>query len=207
MEIYISSHNDDKVKEIQRLLNESELNIQVRSMNELSDISKIDEVANTFEGNARLKAQALIPYVPRGAWVLADDSGLMVEVLNGAPGIHSSRYAAQNATDEENCTKLLSDMSLIDEKSRDAKFLCCFVLLHSGGDEAVFLATVKGKIANKACGKEGFGYDPLFIANGYKKTFAELGSKVKDKISHRAHAVQRLVEWLKEYSSVAKSAE
>jgi XTP/dITP diphosphohydrolase len=126
--------------------------------------------------------------------VIADDSGLEVEALGGAPGIHSARYAGANASDKEKIAKLLRQLAKVDAKSdqRHARFCCVLAVARDGQVLATFEGVVEGKIAKRPCGSHGFGYDPIFIPEGFEETFAELPEEVKNNISHRAKAIAKL---------------
>lgn len=156
--------------------------------------ASVEESGGTFEENAMLKATAASRALP--ALAVADDSGLEVQSLGGAPGVYSARYAGENATDADNVAKLLATMRNIRE--REAQFRCVLALAEAGETVAVFEGTVRGQIAHAHAGPGGFGYDPIFVPAGYDRTFAELGPDVKNAISHRARAVARLREYLLE---------
>lgn len=184
------------MKELQAMIENAGLAINVCLPDKIGAMPFVAETESTLEGNARLKARALKKIVPVDAWVLADDSGLFVDKLNGAPGVHSSRYGGEGATDEENRKKLLKALKGIAQEDRKARFICCFVLINGEGNEVVFLGSVRGIITELEEGEGGFGYDSLFVADGQSKTFAQLGPEVKNQISHRAHAIRQLMEWL-----------
>lgn len=195
MDLFLATSSSHKVQELQSMLKEADININVYPADQAGGMPLVEETESTLEGNARLKAQALKAILPQDAWVLADDSGLFVDALDGAPGVHSARFSGPDATDQQNRTKLLKSLEGVKEDQRSARFLCCFVLLHPGVQETVFLASVQGIITMSEQGKKGFGYDPIFIANGQTKTFAEIDPDLKNKISHRGHAIKELVEW------------
>lgn len=178
---------------------QAELDIQVLDAQELGGMPYVDETEPTFEGNARLKAKALWKQAPENSWILADDSGLSVEAIGGAPGVYSSRYSGPSGTDEANVAKVLLDLELTGSSNRTAHFTCCFVLLQPEFGETIFQSRIKGSIATSPTGSDGFCYDPIFIPEGYDKTFAELGGKIKNTISHRAVATRELIEWLKKF--------
>jgi XTP/dITP diphosphohydrolase len=154
------------------------------------------EVGNTFLDNARIKAhagQALHP----DRFVLADDSGLIVDVLDGAPGVHSARFSGEDATDEANVELLLRRMATItDPELRSARFACVLVLVAPGGDELHVTGHVEGTIAAEPAGDSGFGYDPVFVPAGHERTFAQLGASIKAELSHRARAARELASLL-----------
>ena len=216
---HFASSNLHKLKELRDIFSNLKAQILLLSAKEcFGSMLKVDENADSFEGNARLKALALAEKIPVGELVLADDSGLEVNALGGHPGIKSARYAGDNASDQQNNAKLLHELSTVFTSDRKARFQCCFVLhrISSKGqsskvldqyfkesDELVFKGTCRGKIALKASGNQGFGYDSLFIPEGYKKTLAELGEGIKSKISHRAKAVESMVAHFEDFKCLS----
>lgn len=163
------------------------------SLNDIDCHADIPETADTLEGNARLKAGYI--YQNYGMDCFADDTGLEVEALGGAPGIYSARYAGGEGHDSEaNMRKLLSEME--GKENRRARFRTAICLIE-GGEEHLFEGIVQGNIIEARRGTAGFGYDPVFQPEGYAETFAEMGNEEKNKISHRARAVQQLVEYLR----------
>jgi XTP/dITP diphosphohydrolase len=191
MKLIFASKNEGKVREVSHIL--SDLTAEILSLNNVNNSPEIIENGKTFLENARLKAE--IVYQKYKIPVLADDSGLVVEQLNGEPGIFSARYAGDNTTDEKNNSKLLSELVNFPEPHK-AKFVCSAVC-YDGEDFLSGYGEIKGKIIDKPRGVNGFGYDPLFIAEGYTKTMAELDSEVKNRISHRAIAFNELKELIK----------
>jgi XTP/dITP diphosphohydrolase len=189
MQLIVATHNAHKTREIEQIL-ESEL--AVRDLTAYPEISEITESGTSFEENAKLKAIAVSRKLP--GLVIADDSGLEVEALEGAPGIHSARYAGANPSDEEKIARLLSRLAEVDVKSdqRRARFRCVLALARDGQVLATFEGAVEGKIAKRPRGSHGFGYDPIFIPDGFEETFAELPDEVKNNISHRAKAIRKL---------------
>ncbi|WOO41752.1 RdgB/HAM1 family non-canonical purine NTP pyrophosphatase [Rubellicoccus peritrichatus] len=196
MNIYLASGNLHKLEEISAMLAEVK-SLTLRSVSELGGMPDVDENAPDFEGNARLKAQALQELVPDGSYVLADDSGLVVDALNGAPGVRSARYAGEHCSDADNNTKLLKALETLPASQRTAHFVCVFQLLGPEIDKT-FRGECHGAIDHQESGDAGFGYDPLFTPDGYKASFASLGQKVKSQISHRARAVEQLLQFLKQ---------
>jgi XTP/dITP diphosphohydrolase len=192
--IYLATGNAHKVGEIAAML--AGAPVRVASAAEIGGMPAVDETGSTFAENARLKAAALVPQLPAGAWALADDSGLVVDILGGAPGILSARYAGPDATDDENNRRLMDELAMVPSSRRSARFICCFVLVNTEGREYIFSGECPGRIINTRRGIGGFGYDPLFVPDGHEETFAELGADVKNRLSHRAKAVQSLLEWL-----------
>jgi len=195
--IFIASKNSGKIKEIKAYL--SELGIEIFSLLDMYGFNDIAETGNTFEENAFIKAKALFDIVKLP--VLADDSGLEVDPLNGAPGIYSARYAGPGASDSDNIRKLLDELQDVQPDSKTARFKCILVL-YDGISKRSFEGACEGRIIDSTRGDEGFGYDPVFVPNGYEKTFAELGVKVKNKLSHRAKALKSLQDFLKMERSV-----
>ena len=194
MQLIIASGNTHKVEEFEQLF--SGLDIKVFSAQAAGGMPEVDETGTTFAANAELKAQALLSGAPAGTWILADDSGLEVDYLKGAPGIYSARYAGPSATDAANRDKLLTALSGIDQVNRVARFRCVLCLLNTFGDVMFFDGSCEGSIATEARGAEGFGYDPIFLPEGYQETFGELGESHKSKLSHRAKAVNSLRAYL-----------
>lgn len=165
--------------------------LAVRTLDEFPAVPEVVEDADTFEGNARKKASEVARAV--GLWVVADDSGLAVDVLGGAPGVHSARYAGTHGDDEANNRRLLAELHEVDDDHRAAAFVCALALADpTGAIRAEARATCRGRIIREARGLGGFGYDPLFLIPEYHRTFAELGPLVKHQLSHRARAFERL---------------
>jgi len=187
-ELIFCSGNKHKAAEMQLLMPAW---LEVKSMREVGVLEEIVENGSTFAENALIKAR----YVSQktGLSVFSDDSGLVVDSLNGAPGIFSARYAGPNATSVDNVHKLLSELK--GESNRKAHFICVIALIYNK-KEILFEGRVDGLIKQEIAGEGGFGYDPVFVPVGYNQTFAELDAAVKSKISHRALAVRKMVEWL-----------
>ncbi len=197
MNIYLASANVNKAEEINRLIVENDIKVVLQSAASVGGMPFVDEDKDTFVGNAKKKAEALLKILPEGSWVLADDSGVCVECLKGAPGVRSARFAGENSTDEANNKKLLATLADEPVKNRKAAFQCALVLLGPRQQEYIFEGECQGSIAFEMRGDFGFGYDSLFQPEGYWQTFAELGSEIKDKISHRSEALAKLLYWLK----------
>jgi XTP/dITP diphosphohydrolase len=189
LKLVFASNNSNKIKEIQQLVPDT---IQIVSLQDIGCFEDIPETADTIEGNAILKAN----YVTEkyGLNCFADDSGLEVEILNGEPGVHSARYAGETKNDEANMDQLL--LNLKDKENRKANFKTV-ICLNLNGTQHLFTGIINGKIIEEKIGNNGFGYDPVFIADGYTKTFAELTMEEKSSISHRGIAVKQLVEFLR----------
>lgn len=188
MQLVFASNNKNKIKEIQLLLPDS---IQLLSLEDINCFEDIPETADTIEGNAILKAN----YVTEkfGYNCFADDTGLEVEALNGEPGVYSARYAGEQKDANDNMDKLLDNLK--DKSNRGAQFKTV-IALNIDGKQTLFTGIIKGKIIEDKIGIYGFGYDPIFVAEGYTKTFAELTIEEKSTISHRGLAVKQLVDFL-----------
>lgn len=193
-EILIATKNIGKVLELEKLLEDSAFNL--RSLNEFPDVADVKETGATFAENAVLKAREYSRKT--NLWALADDSGLEVEVLDGAPGVFSARYAGENASDAEKIGKLLNELQ--EKDNRSARFVCVMALANETG-EIIHLAEgiCNGKIALSASGTNGFGYDPIFIPEGFTQTFGELSADVKREISHRARAIRKIIRFLHDF--------
>lgn len=189
MQLVFASNNKNKIKEIQLLLPDS---IQILSLEDIGCTEDIPETADTIEGNAILKAN----YVTQkyGYDCFADDSGLEVAALNGEPGVFSARYAGEPKNDENNIDKLLANLKDVKNKKANFKTIIC---LNLKGEQHLFTGIIHGQIIEKRIGNNGFGYDPIFVADGYQKTFAELSLVEKARISHRGIAVKKLIDFLK----------
>jgi len=184
-QITVASGNAHKLEEISGILG-----VAVRGLKDLSNPPELIEDGDTFEANALIKARGLRDAI--GEWTLADDSGLAVDALDGAPGIYSARFAGIHGDDEANNRLLLEKLEGVEDRS--AKFVCAIALCGPGGEEWVVRGECHGTIQAVPTGTSGFGYDPLFVPDGYTQSFAELGEEVKSKLSHRAIALQKLVE-------------
>ena len=193
LQILAATSNKHKVEEFKGAFSRILPDLQILMTSDIKGFPEAEENGTTFEENAAIKAKNASAYADMPAF--ADDSGLVVEALNGAPGIYSARYAGENATDMDRINKLLAEMK--DKKDRRAKFVCVIALASGGELYQSFRGEVSGRIADAPSGNHGFGYDPVFIPDGYDKTFGELGSEVKDRISHRAVALQMMTQFLK----------
>ncbi len=186
MFLLVASGNKGKIREIKSIL--SDLNIEILSLKDVGINADIEENGSTFEENALIKACEIAKLVDMP--VLADDSGLCVDALNGAPGIYSARYAGENATDADRIGKLLAELKNVND--RNARFVCVMAMVLPDGQRIVSEGTVQGTIAKEPMGASGFGYDPVFIPNGYRQSFAQLGEDEKNKLSHRYNALINL---------------
>jgi XTP/dITP diphosphohydrolase len=191
MKLWVATANAHKVDEIRAIL---EPEIELHSMLELADPPEIEESADSYLGNARLKAMALWNLVREP--VMADDSGLEVDALNGRPGVHSMRFSAPNPTHEKNIDKLLTELGDLPLAQRTARFRCTVVYLDAGGQETSFTGTLEGHIGFARRGQGGFGFDPVFDLVDRGCSVAELPADEKNRISHRGKAVAALAEFL-----------
>ena len=187
--LLLATRNAHKTRELAALLGPE---FSVSDLTALPQIAAIEETGKTFAENATLKAVAASRIV--SGLVAADDSGLEVDSLGGAPGVYSARYAGDGASDETNVAKLLR--ALHDTDERAAQFHCVLVLAHDGDAITLFDGVVRGQIARSPAGKNGFGYDPVFVPDGFTDTFAALGDAMKNQISHRARAAAQLRDHL-----------
>jgi XTP/dITP diphosphohydrolase len=170
--------------------------VRLRGLNDFPHAIEPEETGATFAENAAIKARSYA--LQTNLWALADDSGLEVEALNNAPGVFSARYAGLNAADTEKIKKLLKELGNTKNKARHARFVCAMAIADETG-EIKFTAegVCLGKIAVKAAGTSGFGYDPIFIPDGFSETFGELPGDIKQQISHRARATSEIIQYLR----------
>lgn len=193
-EILAATGNAGKLKELTALL--AEMPFRLRGLNDFPNVAEPEETGATFAANAVLKAG----YYARQTdlWALADDSGLEVEALNGAPGIFSARYGGASANDTDRIEKLLTELEKTGDRDRRARFVCAMAAAdETGAINFLEEGVCDGKIALNAVGTRGFGYDPIFIPDGFDKTFGELEDNIKQQISHRGRAVSRIIEHLR----------
>ncbi|MFO7886901.1 MAG: RdgB/HAM1 family non-canonical purine NTP pyrophosphatase [Eubacteriales bacterium] len=188
--VILSSNNKDKIKEIKEIL--QDVNVKIFSKKDLK-LEKIRVVENgkTLEVNALKKARAISSLI-EGHIVIADDTGLFVDALDGEPGIYAGRYSGENATYEENNEKLLEELNGIKGINRSAYFMTVAVIIDKEGNEHILNGVCKGRISEEYKGEGGFGYDPLFIPEGFDKSFKEMGRDEKNKISHRKKALEKV---------------
>ncbi len=189
--IFLASGNPHKIEELEQMI--QPLGIELKSTLDFPDAHEVVEDQPDLEGNAVKKARYW--FNETGIPSLADDTGLEVDVLNGAPGVYSARYAGENVTYDDNVEKLLREMD--GESNRKARFRTVIAFL-DGSDEHLFEGVCEGEIITKRKGEKGFGYDPVFQPEGYDQTFAELSSEEKNKISHRGLALQKFLAYLKD---------
>jgi XTP/dITP diphosphohydrolase len=193
IELVVATRNRHKTREIQNILGPD---FTVRDLAD-TQVAEVPENGTSFEENAKLKALAASKQL--SALVIADDSGLEVDALGGAPGIYSARYGGATATDTDKINKLLRELARVraTDHGRHARFRCVVALARNGNLLGIFEGKVEGKITSKARGDSGFGYDPIFVPDGFEQTFGELPKEVKNTISHRAKAIGAVAEQLK----------
>ena len=193
IELLFATRNANKTAEIRKILGRQ---FQVNDLTDHPEIPYIAETGKTFEDNAILKAVTVSKRIP--GFVVADDSGLEVYALGGAPGIYSARYAGPDASDNEKIEKLLKQLGrvAVSKDTGPARFRCVLALARKGDVLGVFEGVVEGRIADRPRGSHGFGYDPIFIPNGFQRTFGELEPAKKNQLSHRARALEKLGAFL-----------
>jgi len=194
-DLVAATKNSGKLKEIRAIL--GRLNIIIAGLDDYPDMPEIIESGSTFEENAVIKAQAVAKYTNKMA--LGDDSGLEVDYLNGQPGIYSARFAGENATDYMNNQKLLELMADVEYGQRQARFVCAIAIALPDRLIGTVSASCDGYLLKEPSGTGGFGYDPLFVARDYNETFAQLSPDIKNKISHRAKAIDKACLMLEKY--------
>lgn len=190
MKVILASNNQHKLAEIKKIL--EPLGYELVSQREAGINIEVEETGTTFEENAALKAEAI--YKKAKMPVISDDSGLEVDYLNGAPGVYSHRFAGPDATDEDRCNKLLSELEGVKTDKRTARFVCVICYIDKDGKKSIVRGTCEGTIGTEARGCNGFGYDPVFMYKGL--SFAEIPSEEKNKVSHRADALRKFSELL-----------
>ncbi|MBC7818010.1 MAG: XTP/dITP diphosphatase [Planctomycetaceae bacterium] len=188
--LIVASRNAKKRREIEDLL--APHNIEVHSVTDFPDVPEVIEDGETFADNAAKKATQTAQHLNR--WVLGEDSGLMVDALNGAPGVYSARFSGEDATDDKNNAKLMAELANVPDERRGAQYLCHTAISDpTGAIRLTVEATCRGRIIREPRGSNGFGYDPYFLIPEYHLTFGELSSTVKQHLSHRARAFERLI--------------
>lgn len=192
MEIVLATRNRKKVEELERMLRS--VDVTVLSVDAFPACTDVVEDRDTFEGNATKKAVETALCSQRLS--VADDSGLEVDALGGAPGVYSSRYAGECAGDEANIRRLLDEMKDVADGLRGARFVCCLALAFPEGNVVLFRGLAEGTIARESRGRSGFGYDPVFFPRGHARTFAEMSPDEKDALSHRRMALEQLKQYL-----------
>jgi len=194
--LYLATGNAGKIKEMKELL--ADLDVEIVTADAYDSVPEVIEDGDTLEENAIKKARELADYT--GLMTVADDTGLLVDALSGKPGVYSARYAGKDATYEDNNRKLLQELKDVSLNERTAHFKTVAALVNPDGKVKTVEGICEGRIGNELKGEEGFGYDPLFIPEGYEETFAQLNPKIKNEISHRAKALKKLkvllVDWI-----------
>lgn len=196
LELLIATKNVGKIKELEKLL--ADAPVQLKSLNDFPKAFEPEETGGTFTENAVLKARSYA--LQTGLWALGDDSGLKVEALGGAPGVFSARYAGAGATDAERIEKLLREIKETNDANRRARFVCAMAVADTAGEvEFVAEGICDGVIALAARGANGFGYDSVFIPDGFSETFGELSGDIKQQISHRARGSAKIIQYLRRF--------
>lgn len=198
MKLVLATRNSGKVREISEMLavhNE----IELLSLQNYPDAPDVVEDGVTYEENAIKKAAMLAEYT--GRLTIADDSGLEVDALDGAPGVHSARYAGENASDQDRIAKLLRALQGVPDDQRSARFICVVAIAEPLSEPEIVRGVCEGHIIHTPRGEGGFGYDPVFVPIGYDKSFAELGDNIKNQISHRAKALDKAIKLLSKMTS------
>ena len=193
--IYLASGNAHKLYELQSALNQAALPIKVSGPDEIGGMPEVEETGSTLESNALLKANGLKDVGPSDGWFLADDSGIEIDALNGRPGVISARYAGLDCDDQANNQKVVDEMKNIPESDRTCRFRCVLALV-GVGLEKTFAGVCEGKFLFEPKGTGGFGYDPFFLPEKSESTFAEISLEEKAKMSHRARALSKLIDWI-----------
>jgi len=193
MNIVLATRNKKKAEEMSRILAGTRATSQILTLDDFPECQDVKEDGDTFEANAVKKAV----YISKctNATAIADDSGLEVDALNGAPGVFSARYAGESADDEANMRKLLNEMKGVPYEKRSARFVCCIAMV-SEGEVKTFFGYVAGRIGTEPRGRKGFGYDPVFYPEGCDRTFAEMSNAEKNAISHRGKAIRELQKYV-----------
>jgi XTP/dITP diphosphohydrolase len=189
--VVLATRNAQKLAELRRIVAAEAPDVQVLGLGDVASYPEPAETERTFEGNALLKARACV--AATGLPALADDSGLAVDVLNQMPGVRSARWAGAGASDQENNALLLRQLADVPAAERTARFVCAMALVLPDGTEHLRLGEMRGRLAVSPAGQNGFGYDPLFVADGYLMTNGELEPSAKDAISHRGRAVRAIL--------------
>lgn len=192
MKVILASNNKNKIREMAQIL--EPFGMEVISQRDAGADFEVEESGTTFRENAEIKAAAVFERL--NAPVIADDSGLMVDALGGAPGVYSHRYAGENATDKDRCEKLLSELAGVPEEKRTARFICEICFIDEKGEKHFFTGKCEGIIGTEEKGENGFGYDPVFYVGGV--SLAEMTDDEKNSISHRGEALRLMKKYLEE---------
>ena len=198
MELILASRNQKKIKEMETILAIHFPGVRILSLDDVGFEGDIEENGTTYEENALIKARTAVEAGKHRYPAIADDSGLSVDALDGAPGVYSARYAGGHGDDAANNALLLKNLSHLPVSERTARFVCCIALVYPDGREMTVRGETEGLIINEARGNGGFGYDPYFYYQPFGKTFAELSAEEKNAISHRGKAIAKVAEVLKD---------
>ena len=197
MELILASRNKKKIKEVEAILAAHFPDVRILSLDDVGYVGDIEENGETYEENALTKARTAVEAGEFRYAAIADDSGLSVDALDGAPGVYSARYAGGHGDDAANNALLLKNLAHLPEAERTARFVCCIALVYPDGREMTVRGETEGIIIDEARGNGGFGYDPYFYYAPFGKTFAELSAEEKNAISHRGKAIAKVAEILK----------
>jgi XTP/dITP diphosphohydrolase len=192
VKLVLATRNRGKLVELERLL--AGTGWQALMLTDFPEVPEVEEDGRTFAENAVKKARVAAQVTK--TWTLAEDAGLEVDALGGEPGIRSARYCGEGASDRDRISRVLEQIIAVPDDKRTARFRCVMCLINPAGDERLFEGVCEGRIAPLARGRFGFGYDPVFVPDGYAQTFGELGLEVKSRISHRAQAMRQVVDYL-----------
>ncbi len=198
MELILASRNKKKIREAEAILAGHFPGVHILSLDDIGFAGDIEENGNTFEENALIKARTALAASGNRIAAIADDSGLSVDALDGAPGVYSARYAGGHGDDAANNALLLKNLAHLPVEQRTARFVCCIALVYPDGREMTVRGETEGLIIDDARGDGGFGYDPYFYYQPFGKTFSELTAEEKNAISHRGKAIAKLAEFLKD---------
>ena len=197
MELILASRNQKKIREVEAILATHFPGIHILSLDDVGFEGDIEENGTTYEDNALIKARTAVEAGNHQYPAIADDSGLSVDALDGAPGVYSARYAGGHGDDAANNALLLKNLAHLPVSERTARFVCCIALVYPDGRELTVRGETEGLIIDEARGEGGFGYDPYFYYSPFGKTFSELSAEEKNAISHRGKAIAKLAEQLK----------
>ena len=198
MELILASRNKKKIREVEAILATHFPDIRILSLDDVGYVGDIEENGTTYEENSLIKARTAVEAGNHRYAAIADDSGLSVDALDGAPGVYSARYAGGHGDDAANNALLLKNLSHLPESERTARFVCCIALVYPDGRELTVRGETEGLIIDEARGEGGFGYDPYFYYAPFGKTFSELSAEEKNAISHRGKAIAKVAEILKD---------
>ena len=198
MNLILASRNKKKIKEVEAILATHFEDVRILSLDDVGYVGDIEEDGTTFEENALIKARTAVAAGGGNYPAIADDSGLSVDVLGGAPGVYSARYAGEHGDDAANNALLLRNLADVPAEARTARFVCCIALVFPDGRELTVRGETEGLIIDEARGNGGFGYDPYFYYPPFGKTFSELSAEEKNAISHRGKAIAKLAEKLQQ---------